>query len=75
MHNLDYQFGDFDGKILSVGDTVRVVNFFHGEKYLGVITEITGDISTIKFNVTSTKMASRRLKNRSMVRWEPEDRI
>jgi hypothetical protein len=75
MHNLDYQFGDFDGKILSVGDTVRVVNFFHGEKYLGVITEITGDISTIKFNVTSTLMTSRRLKNRSMVRWEPEDRI
>jgi hypothetical protein len=75
MHNLDYQFGDFNGKILSVGDTVRVINFFYGENYLGVVTEITENISTVEFNVTSTLMANRRLKNRNVVRWEPEDRI
>jgi hypothetical protein len=75
MHNLDYQFGDFDGKILSVGDTVRVVNFFYGEKYLGVITKLEDITSIVEFDVSTTKLASVVLTNRNLVRWEVEDRI
>jgi hypothetical protein len=75
MHNLDYQFGDFNGKILSVGDTVRVVNFFYGEKYLGVITKLEDITSIVEFDVSTTKLASVVLTNRNLVRWEVEDRI
>jgi hypothetical protein len=66
---------DYNGKAIEVGDTVKVLASRYKHNSVGTVISIVGSVSDVVFDLTSSLVGTRTVKNCNLIRWEPEDRI